>query len=545
MLKLKNINTVVLDIKTAMLSAGYFGLERSDLVMMKRSDSDDESGQNSKRGKKRPHNDNNTTKIGHRQRAKFIRKVACEVCGDLANDHVHYGAVTCYSCRAFFRRSVTSSAQYACAKNKDCPINKETRKQCQFCRLAQCVKVGMKSTWVMTEEEKREKREAAIAKRRLRQMGGNPNLTTSIQTPSYAKKRAKPTVKRRSEEIVAQNFFPVLNEELENNNKDNDDDPEEIVIMDEDDEEEEDFVTALTKHSVTQACADLQNTSAESSAVVPVNFFREDPVRNERHNLSMTFTMEEEATVQKLVNLEAQSRHTIPVSLDTMKGIMNSIQTGAPLAYLAAKEGYNTCVQRIAYFVSKLDAFREFESDDRRALLSKNTHMVVNIKSARLLCPQNTLQKQIVYASNAAVSAQEAAARLARLEYHQVFRSPWCCGADIEERYQSMMEDIFNLEMDDVTCVLMAAMAMFASNGQNSQPMICHSSDINTNSQRERVKDRLRASKCQEVFMHLLHRYLKSRVGNDNAVNLMPRYIKILAQLEEMTEIILDKRLPF
>ena len=32
----------------------------------------------------------------------------CSVCGDSAPDHVHYGSVTCFSCRAFFRRSVSS-----------------------------------------------------------------------------------------------------------------------------------------------------------------------------------------------------------------------------------------------------------------------------------------------------------------------------------------------------------------------------------------------------------------------------------------------------
>ena len=28
----------------------------------------------------------------------------CSVCGDVAPEHVHYGSVTCFSCRAFFRR---------------------------------------------------------------------------------------------------------------------------------------------------------------------------------------------------------------------------------------------------------------------------------------------------------------------------------------------------------------------------------------------------------------------------------------------------------
>jgi hypothetical protein len=33
-----------------------------------------------------------------RRRPKFIRKVDCSVCGDTANDHIHYGAIACYSC---------------------------------------------------------------------------------------------------------------------------------------------------------------------------------------------------------------------------------------------------------------------------------------------------------------------------------------------------------------------------------------------------------------------------------------------------------------
>ena len=59
-----------------------------------------------------------------RKRPKFIRKVECQVCGDTANDHVHYGAIACYSCRAFFRRGVNTSAPYYCSQSKSCPITK-------------------------------------------------------------------------------------------------------------------------------------------------------------------------------------------------------------------------------------------------------------------------------------------------------------------------------------------------------------------------------------------------------------------------------------
>ena len=64
-----------------------------------------------------------------RKRKKFIRKVKCQVCEDVANDHIHYGATTCYSCRAFFRRSITAHAHYKCAKTNNCVINPQTRQR--------------------------------------------------------------------------------------------------------------------------------------------------------------------------------------------------------------------------------------------------------------------------------------------------------------------------------------------------------------------------------------------------------------------------------
>ena len=35
----------------------------------------------------------------NKRRPRFIRKVICQVCGDDANDHEHYGGVACYACK--------------------------------------------------------------------------------------------------------------------------------------------------------------------------------------------------------------------------------------------------------------------------------------------------------------------------------------------------------------------------------------------------------------------------------------------------------------
>ena len=48
----------------------------------------------------------------------------CKVCHEPAAKHIHYGAVTCFSCRAFFRRSIQNQTfdTYKCRKQGSCEI---------------------------------------------------------------------------------------------------------------------------------------------------------------------------------------------------------------------------------------------------------------------------------------------------------------------------------------------------------------------------------------------------------------------------------------
>ena len=115
-----------------------------------------------------------------------------QVCNEPAAKHVHYGAMTCFSCRAFFRfaqmlllikpasthppfrRSIQNktASTYVCRRAKSCDINLKTRKNCQFCRYSRCLAVGMKPTWVLSEEE----RQRRFRKNREKQEvnGGQP-----------------------------------------------------------------------------------------------------------------------------------------------------------------------------------------------------------------------------------------------------------------------------------------------------------------------------------------------------------------------------------
>merc|ERR1712227_1165290 len=67
----------------------------------------------------------------------------CTICNGPSASHLHYGAIACYSCRAFFRRGIGKS--YCCVEGTgDCTIDWSNRRSCQWCRFDRCLKAGMK-----------------------------------------------------------------------------------------------------------------------------------------------------------------------------------------------------------------------------------------------------------------------------------------------------------------------------------------------------------------------------------------------------------------
>eukprot|EP00092_Neocalanus_flemingeri_P045881 GFUD01051470.1.p1 GENE.GFUD01051470.1~~GFUD01051470.1.p1 ORF type:complete len:682 (-),score=136.96 GFUD01051470.1:677-2722(-) len=80
----------------------------------------------------------------------------CKICAEPAARHTHYGARTCFSCRAFFRRSLQNktAAKYVCMRHSMCEMNIKTRKNCQYCRYMKCLAIGMNPTYVLSEEER-------------------------------------------------------------------------------------------------------------------------------------------------------------------------------------------------------------------------------------------------------------------------------------------------------------------------------------------------------------------------------------------------------
>merc|ERR1719312_2425469 len=91
----------------------------------------------------------------------------CKVCGAPAARHFHYGATTCFSCRAFFRRSVRVMQEkpYRCRKMGSCQVTPKTRKNCQKCRFQKCLDIGMKPGWVLNEQDRARRFRKTIEKK--------------------------------------------------------------------------------------------------------------------------------------------------------------------------------------------------------------------------------------------------------------------------------------------------------------------------------------------------------------------------------------------
>ncbi|VDI43369.1 Hypothetical predicted protein [Mytilus galloprovincialis] len=65
----------------------------------------------------------------------------CKVC-DGRSSGLHYGVMTCESCKRFFRRAFIRKSPYECKLQHECHIT-QTRGKCSGCRQRKCLEVGM------------------------------------------------------------------------------------------------------------------------------------------------------------------------------------------------------------------------------------------------------------------------------------------------------------------------------------------------------------------------------------------------------------------
>ena len=66
---------------------------------------------------------------------------------------MHYGGLSCYSCRAFFKRMCNKENITECKKKKSCMVSFVDSVSCPPCRYQKCIKSGMKPIVMDNDKE--------------------------------------------------------------------------------------------------------------------------------------------------------------------------------------------------------------------------------------------------------------------------------------------------------------------------------------------------------------------------------------------------------
>ncbi|CAG2103949.1 unnamed protein product, partial [Medioppia subpectinata] len=88
----------------------------------------------------------------------------CCVCGDTKQIGRNFGAITCESCKAFFRRNAFKNIMLNCFSGGKCIVNVNNRRVCPKCRLEKCFSSGMKTELMrsLAENEKRKNKRQKV-----------------------------------------------------------------------------------------------------------------------------------------------------------------------------------------------------------------------------------------------------------------------------------------------------------------------------------------------------------------------------------------------
>ncbi|KAK2153755.1 hypothetical protein LSH36_287g03022 [Paralvinella palmiformis] len=143
--------------------------------------------------------------LERRYKNKPQKDKICLVCGDKALGY-NFNAVSCESCKAFFRRNAFKEIRGRCEGK--CEVTVESRSYCKKCRLRKCLEVGMKKELILNDQQKQVRR-IKIQENRYRRQGlpvpvelqaqATACATASLPVPGYS---PSPTTSLPSKVVV-------------------------------------------------------------------------------------------------------------------------------------------------------------------------------------------------------------------------------------------------------------------------------------------------------------------------------------------------------
>jgi len=245
-----------------------------------------------------------------------------------------------------------------------------------------------------------------------------------------------------------------------------------------------------------------------------------------------TFTLQETLFVEQLTAIDERVRYQVPMEVSHGRSFLDCSVSGNHISQITIMHAYQTCIKRIVRFANSLQDFVELPPDDMQKLLVSNTVSIINIRIARWFHPKTDLQTQISLCGTGQDLFKEAMqeGKLSegtplKVGYDDVFSSPWCCDSSHEDRYETLIAQIHQLDLDSTVVVLLSVMCLFDS--EQVEGLTAKSTIISHG----------------RKFSLLLQRYLLKSIGKEKTVECFGKYREALQKLREMAEILINKRL--
>ncbi|XP_054169145.1 nuclear hormone receptor HR96-like [Oppia nitens] len=271
---------------------------------------------------------------------KMLDKI-CQICEDKASGF-NFNAITCESCKAFFRRNATKENQFHCFLGGKCRINLMYRKYCKMCRLKKCFAMGMKKDLILSEEEKQFRQNRLKEKKKLKQQIID-ELTKIADTSTV-----DVVINSTSPSLVTHNVNDLL-DSMDSNNYDKNDNKQESKVNNPD--------------SDNQISIDINQKSFELS-MIPIS---RQTISVETFNEQEGNRLTELFSAIKTLN-NRSPKHSIVINPDLNEALR------------VIYKKFETDIKKIVKFSKGLFAFNGLCDDDQICLIKYSIIEIVNLR---------------------------------------------------------------------------------------------------------------------------------------------------------------------
>ncbi|XP_041373072.1 nuclear hormone receptor HR96-like [Gigantopelta aegis] len=258
----------------------------------------------------------------------------CLVCGDRALGY-NFNAVSCESCKAFFRRNAHKTIRGRCEGK--CDVNVESRSFCKRCRLAKCFTVGMRRDMILNDEQKRVRKQKIVINK-LRRHGQVPDGSYPELTPDILAK-AKTLLSGDGSNLP----FSIAGDS--------------------------NYLLSLKNEFLNQGSSCCSNSSTESVS--------KPPPWSESQELVSAAIDKLKDTDQKVIE-EVLRAHKISSFLSETTTSLKVLPTN-PTEFINVAEGF---VRRIIKFAKNIDFFKKLCKEDQIVLLKSSVVDIMMLRSA-------------------------------------------------------------------------------------------------------------------------------------------------------------------